>query len=286
VERGRKGNEPRQDPFFPRVKDANIVVKNVITEADRDAARLVELAKAKGLSGLEEGEAADALGLDHAGLLALAERLEEEGAIRIISFSPLTVIARESIDYLGGKVRAYIAKFHEAHPKEKGVELDRLKARFKAPLKVLLLVLKSLVHENALREDGSAYALAGFVRELPEREEKLLRDLEAMCYRGDFRTVSLQDLRETFKLTPHALDRMLEILVERKRIVQNKEGFFLHKRWLDEVIARVRGLGRREMSVADFKAMTGLSRKYAIPLLELLDEMGVTKRRGSVREIL
>jgi len=32
--------------------------------------------------------------------------------------------------------------------------------------------------------------------------------------------------------------------------------------------------------------MTGLSRKYAIPLLELLDQMGVTRRKGSLREIL
>jgi Elongation factor SelB, winged helix len=38
--------------------------------------------------------------------------------------------------------------------------------------------------------------------------------------------------------------------------------------------------------VAEFKALTSLSRKYAIPLLELLDQMGVTRRRGAVREIL
>ena len=38
--------------------------------------------------------------------------------------------------------------------------------------------------------------------------------------------------------------------------------------------------------MADFKAMTGLSRKFAIPLLELLDEMGVTRRVGPTREIL
>jgi hypothetical protein len=38
--------------------------------------------------------------------------------------------------------------------------------------------------------------------------------------------------------------------------------------------------------VADFKAMTGLSRKYSIPLLELLDSLGVTRRKGSVRDIL
>jgi hypothetical protein len=40
------------------------------------------------------------------------------------------------------------------------------------------------------------------------------------------------------------------------------------------------------MTVSEFKSMTGLSRKYAIPLLELLDQMGITRRKGPGREIL
>ncbi|MBM3295052.1 MAG: hypothetical protein FJY82_11090 [Candidatus Aminicenantes bacterium] len=252
----------------------------------RGAAEFVALAESKGLFGLEESEASEALGLDRDGLLALAEKLEEAGEVRIMSFSPLTVLARKTTDFLGGKIRAYIAKFHESHPKERGVEFDRLKARFKAPVKVLLLVLKSLVHENVLKEDGRAYALAGFSRQLPEREEKILRALEAMCFDGHLRTVGLEDIREEFKLTPHTLERMLDILIERNRVVLSREGFFLHRKWLDDLIARIRGLGRRELGVAEFKALTGLSRKYAIPLLELLDGLGVTRRRGSVREIL
>ncbi|NTU51038.1 MAG: hypothetical protein HGA94_01180, partial [Candidatus Aminicenantes bacterium] len=55
---------------------------------------------------------------------------------------------------------------------------------------------------------------------------------------------------------------------------------------LDELVLKIRGSKKRELTVADFKAMTGLSRKYSIPLLELLDSMGVTRRKGSVRDIL
>jgi selenocysteine-specific elongation factor len=82
------------------------------------------------------------------------------------------------------------------------------------------------------------------------------------------------------------LNKLLSLLIERKKIVQGKEGFFLHSRWLDEVIKRIKDSGRTELTVPDFKKMTGLSRKYAIPLLELLDQMGVTRRKGPLREIL
>ena len=69
-------------------------------------------------------------------------------------------------------------------------------------------------------------------------------------------------------------------------IVEGIDGFILHSRWLDEIIRKIRSSGKRELTVADFKGMTGLSRKYSIPLLELLDSMGVTRRKGSVRDIL
>jgi selenocysteine-specific elongation factor len=41
-----------------------------------------------------------------------------------------------------------------------------------------------------------------------------------------------------------------------------------------------------KMDVATFKELTGVSRKYAIPLLEYLDRERVTKRMGDAREIL
>jgi selenocysteine-specific elongation factor len=79
---------------------------------------------------------------------------------------------------------------------------------------------------------------------------------------------------------------MLALLTERKKVVLGKDGFILHSRWLDELIQKIRYSGKKELTVSDFKEMTGLTRKYAIPLLELLDQKGVTRRRGSSREIL
>ena len=38
-----------------------------------------------------------------------------------------------------------------------------------------------------------------------------------------------------------------------------------------------------KMSPVDFKEMTGLSRKFAIPMLEWLDSRGITRRRDNFR---
>ena len=104
--------------------------------------------------------------------------------------------------------------------------------------------------------------------------------------KGDFRLFSFEDLRRHFHITTQKLDWMLSLLTERKKIIQGKDGLILHSQWLDEVVQNLKESGKKEMTIAEFKKMTGLSRKYAIPLLELLDQMRVTRRKGSVREIL
>ena len=82
------------------------------------------------------------------------------------------------------------------------------------------------------------------------------------------------------------MEKLLALLVERKSVVQGKDGFYVNSVWLDELVAKLRARESKEFTVAEFKDMTGLSRKYSIPLLELLDEMGVTRRKGNSREIL
>ncbi len=251
-----------------------------------DGPKLAAMAKAFGLQGLKEKDLADVFPPDFSGLTDLARSLEEEGRLRILSFSPLHVLAREAIDYFEGKFTAYLEKFHSSHVKERGVPLARILERFDIPRPVLRLCLKTLVHEGKLKEDQGLYALAGFVRELPERDEILLRKIEEECFAGRARSVSPAEVCEQMHLSPETPALLLDILIERKRIVVGADGFYVHRPWLDDIIARLRATGRKEFSIAEFKSLTGLTRKYAIPLLELLDQMGVTQRKGSSREIL
>ncbi|MGD0783254.1 MAG: SelB C-terminal domain-containing protein, partial [Candidatus Aminicenantales bacterium] len=251
-----------------------------------DLEKLDALARAQGVHGLTEETATIHLPLDASVLTVLAQQLEEIGRIRILSFRPLHLVAQEAVDFLGGKVTAYIAAFHRTHLKEPGVDFRRLADHFDVPRTVLKLALKSLVHGEALKEHEEAFALPGFKRELPVREEKALEKLEEMCFGGDFRALTLRDIHQQYDIALPKLEAMLNELIERQRIISGQDGFYVHARWLDELTAKLRALGRKELTIAEFKSLTGLSRKFAIPLLELLDERGVTRRHGSVREIL
>jgi selenocysteine-specific elongation factor len=244
------------------------------------------LSRKRGTSGLHEREILEFCNLSEEALRRWSERLEAEGKVKILSFSPLYLISRESFDYLGEKILAYLDQFHEKQPAQKGVLLEKVKRRFGLSDKVLRLAVKTLEKAGKAHQAGPRLMLPSHEMAISAQEEKILGKLEEMCYRGEFQSVSLEEIRRQFRLSRERLEKLLSLLTERKKIIQGPEGLFIHSVWLDDIIDRVRALGRKEMTVAEFKELSGLSRKYAIPLLELLDQMGVTRRRGPVREIL
>jgi selenocysteine-specific elongation factor len=78
------------------------------------------------------------------------------------------------------------------------------------------------------------------------------------------------------------------LLIRQGKVVKVADDFFMHRRTLDEIKSKIRGLKavQKTFSVADFKTQFGVTRKYAIPLLELLDREGITRRTGNERIII
>jgi selenocysteine-specific elongation factor len=83
-------------------------------------------------------------------------------------------------------------------------------------------------------------------------------------------------------------EKLLRILLKENILHKVTEDLIFHQsalRELREILARRKAQNSR-LSVADFKELTGLTRKYAIPLLEYLDRERVTRREGDERIIL
>jgi len=251
-----------------------------------DADLLIALALENGLQGVRESQARLRVPLEHEALTALAQTLEESGVFSILSFTPLHFISRASLDFLAGKIVAILTRHHASQPEERGLAIDKLRHRLDAPPKVLSLALRLLMHDGTIRQEGSAVALASFERRLAPRDEQLLAAFEDLCRKGPGAVRTEDDIRAELHLTPQKFESLATTLVDRTRIVRTKEGFILFRPWIDDVIAKVRASGGAELEVGAFKEITGLSRKFAIPLLELLDEWGVTRRAGASRAIV
>jgi selenocysteine-specific elongation factor len=247
---------------------------------------LLALAEAGGLEGLQGERLASFSRLSASRVEALARALEAEAKVRILAFDPLRLVAEDSLAFLRGRIVAFLTRYHKTHTSQRGAPLEKLEKRIETPRAILVLALRLLAKEGRVVEEGGIVRLADFRIPLTAGEEESLAALERKVLDGKLGSVPLDEIRAELKLTPAKLQTLLTVLAERKKVVEGVDGFIVHASWLEEIVRKLRASRKKELTVADFKAMTGLSRKYSIPLLELLDSMGVTRRKGSVRDIL
>ena len=276
------------NPFTEKVKPSELKKRPELLGRLSGSEKEMILAKTQegGIHGLGEEEMTSFCSLSRETLVKLSRELEEEGELKILSFLPLHLLTQTSFDFLCDQILAYLSQFHSKNPGEIGVLIDSVGERFKLHFRILSLAMRQLTRTGKINEYGNYIAQAGFQVQLSPEEEKLLKDLEEMSLKGELHSISFEELKKRFRLSTKNLSRLLDLLIERKKIVKGKDGYIIHSSWLEELIQKLKNSGKQELSVSEFKMMTGLSRKYAIPLLELLDQMGVTRRRGPGREIL
>jgi selenocysteine-specific elongation factor len=75
------------------------------------------------------------------------------------------------------------------------------------------------------------------------------------------------------------------VLVQSGKLVRVKDSLFFHARALDAIQTKLVAFlrERKEIGPSDIKDLFGISRKYAIPLLEFFDQRRVTARVGERR---
>ena len=79
---------------------------------------------------------------------------------------------------------------------------------------------------------------------------------------------------------------MTELLRQKALVRLGSDSLCVDRNSLEALAEQIRALRGRELDIATFKQLTGVSRKYAIPLLEYLDRERVTAKRGDRRLIL
>ena len=95
------------------------------------------------------------------------------------------------------------------------------------------------------------------------------------------------ELAQRLNINDAETRRLITLLQRQKTIIRmGSDDLFMHTRALDELRARLAPLRGKLLDVSAFKQLTGLSRKYAIPLLEYLDRARITRKQGDQRFVL
>ena len=118
---------------------------------------------------------------------------------------------------------------------------------------------------------------------LTESQAQVASAIESRLLEAGANVPSLDELRAA--VGGQDFDAITKLLSETGRVVKVTSTLLFHP----ETIERIRGAitrhfeSERDLGVPQFKDMIGISRKYAIPLLEYFDRIGLTKREGDYR---
>ncbi len=275
--------------------------------------RLLDPAVAEFLSVLEKGdeeerlellarEAGEAalpmltarMGRSEAAIEQLGRRLQAKKRLVMLGQPASIFIHAEHFLQLAGEVVKQLDSFHKSNPLVSGLAREDLRGRIRDRRKpspsvaVFNAVLRQLEKADKIQIDGETVRQAGRTVEL-DPEEKGARDQMVEAFESAGLAVPAAGaVLAGLKIDRARAAKILQLLLKEKVLVKVAEDLIFHAAalaGLRQLLARQKAKSDR-INVGDFKELTGLSRKYAIPLLEYLDRERVTRRQGDERIIL
>jgi selenocysteine-specific elongation factor len=253
---------------------------------------LLHWARQAGPAGLDADSAARRLGLPAAEvadrLAALAARgellsAEESGAGRTrrwIAPSAYRALAERA----GRLLAEYFARDRLARGMPKAEAVERLLPGPAARLAGVYL--EWLAAQGVLAIEGDRVNLPGRSAQLTGEESALSKAVLERFAAAGLTPASPAEVGRELSAKPQILDGVVRYLVERGRLLRLPGGLVLAASAVEELRLALLATGWERFGVPEFKDRFGLSRKWAIPLLEHLDSIGATRRLGDERMVV
>ncbi len=230
-------------------------------------------------------------------VLRIARRLEGEKRLRILGPPPGTLVHESHFAALAHEVQKRLGEFHSTNPLVGGIAKEELRGqlaegrgrdtRLPSP-QLFNTVLQALSAAGKIVLEGETVRLAGRGVQLTAEEAAARTEIIGAFEKAALAVPSAKEVLGALSVDRTRGEKILRILLKEGTLIKVADDLIFHSSalaQLREIVAR-RKLQSPRLSVAVFKELTGLTRKYAIPLLEYLDRERVTRREGDERIIL
>ncbi|MCI0545978.1 MAG: selenocysteine-specific translation elongation factor [Candidatus Rokubacteria bacterium] len=219
-----------------------------------------------------------------AALRRLLEGLEAAGAV--VAVDREWFIHRDASNQLRGQTLALLGDFHADNPLRPGISREELRSRAgHAQERVFAQLLSALEAEGLVRTDRDQVRLAAHSIRLTAEQQRVVDGVEAQYREAGAAPPSPEEALARQGIKGGERHELFHLLLADKKLVKVKESLYFHAAALREIEEKVVGhlRARKEIGPGDVKDLLGVSRKYAIPLMEYFDAQRVTVRQGERR---
>jgi len=191
-------------------------------------------------------------------------------------------------DYLG-KAREEIiitlTNYHHNFPLKVGLPKEELRSRTTGSgnQKLFNYIVNQLVRKEIIVQEKEIVHLKEHKVTLAQDQEKVRRQLEEIYLKSGLQPPYFKELKNNF--SGNTGSDVLQVIVKEGTLIKVKEDLYFHRNVIEDLKNKLITFFKEEgeISTPQFKNMTGVSRKYTIPLIEYFDRSRITVRVGDSR---
>ena len=224
-------------------------------------------------------------------VLATSAKLSEAGALRLVNAEPLLLLSESLFQEVSKKLLARIEAFHKENPLLPGIPKEELRASVgrRVRTETFRAALEELVKQNKLATQGELVKKPGTEITLTPEEARAKAQIEQAFGKAGLAVPSVKEVLAQLAIEKRRAEKILQILLRDKQLVRVSADLIFHREALERLPGMLQNYKKtrgERIGVPAFKELTGITRKYAIPLLEYLDRQRLTRRLGDERVIL
>ncbi len=220
-----------------------------------------------------------------------AGKLAQAGRVRVLSEQPLLIAAATVVEKCVAGITRQLDAFHKANPLVEGIPKEDLRERVAPGLRaeIFRAALEQAVRAGQAAVAGDLVKRAGREVTLQPEEIRAREQIAAEFARAGLTVPPVKEVLAKLAVDAKRGQKILQLLLRDQTLVKVSEDLVFHRTAVDRLRDLLAGYKKQKgerISVPAFKDLAGISRKYAIPLLEYLDRARVTRRVGDERMIL
>jgi selenocysteine-specific elongation factor len=171
--------------------------------------------------------------------------------------------------------------------KSDGLKRSELKSQTRLNAAIFDFLIETLARRQKIRLQDERIYPTGSQLQCADPDLKQRSAIAAIYEAAGLTAPSFSEVAAKLGLNESEMRRLVTHLLRDKILVKmGTDALYIHNGVLERLRDRVRELRGQALDVTGFKQLTGLSRKYAIPLLEYLDREKLTRKNGDKRLVL
>jgi selenocysteine-specific elongation factor len=271
-------------PMARQKQDAVQRFLETLSSGTRQDALLARIAR-RGHEGLSVAAAVRETGLKQSVLQpVIATLIQQKQIIQVAEF----LLSSDAMQKTRDKLVAALEAFHKANPLVGGISKEELREKLDLHQTVLEALLAQLTRDKKTEVAGEQVRLAGRGVELKDDEAKAKQQIEKAFADAGLKVPLMKEVLDKLPVDKVRAQKLVTLLLRDRVLIKLADDLVFHQTALQGLrqLMAVQKAKTPKIDVATFKDMLGVTRKYAIPLLEYLDQQRITRRVGDERIIL